>query len=815
MVEATTSRSAGSQRVEVDGHVVKLTNLDKVLYPETGTTKADVIAYYAAVADVMMPHVLRRPVTRKRWVDGVGTADDPGAVFFEKNLPSSAPQWVDRVEVQHRSRVVTYPVVSTPATLAWFGQVAALELHVPQWRFTPDGEAGNPDRLVLDLDPGPGVGLAECAAVAREARTILRDMGLDPVPVTSGSKGIHLYCALDGTRSSDDISAFAKELARALEADHRDHVVSSMAKSQREGKVLIDWSQNSASKTTVAPYSLRGRTRPTVAAPRSWRELASAELRHLELHEVVARLSRRGDLFSALLEVPNRDPRHDRLQVYRSKRDPERTPEPVPMGPPPAASAAEEPMYVVHEHHARRTHWDFRLQHDGVLVSWALPKGMPQSATETRLAVPTEDHPLEYAEFAGTIPKGEYGAGEVTIWDSGTYRVEKWLDGREVIVTLQSERRGSRRVALIRTGDEKWIMKLLEGASRTADSRTAGSRTSRSRRTLSGTSRRADNPYAPMLATLASESDVDHDDDWAFEMKWDGIRVIASVEDHGVQLRTRNGVDVSASYPELAALADAVDGSAVLDGELVALDRAGRPSFSRLQRRMGVTSPRDIEAVRGSTPATYMVFDVLELGADAGSRRSCTALPYDERRELLREHVRSSGAVQVPEAFHGDLDEAMRTSRDLGLEGLVAKRRDSNYRPGRRSRHWLKLKHERSQSVVVCGWRPGTGDRADRIASLLLAVPDEGALRYVGRVGTGFDERARRELVTRLSRLERSTAPVRDVPTADAADARWVTPKLVGEVAFAEWTDAGRLRHATWRGWRPELTVDDVRIEST
>ena len=239
--------------VSVDGRRIRLTNLDKVLYPETGTTKADVLDYYARLAAVLVPHAADRPLTRKRWVHGVGTPEEPGQVFFQKNLDDSTPDWVRRHAIEHRNHANDYPLLNDRATLTWLGQMSAIELHVPQWRFSRTGIPQHPDRMVLDLDPGPGVGLAECAEVARLARTILLDMGLDPMPVTSGSKGIHLYCRLDGSQDSAGVSEVAHALARALEADHPDLVVSDMKKSLRDGKVLVDWSQNSANKTTIAP----------------------------------------------------------------------------------------------------------------------------------------------------------------------------------------------------------------------------------------------------------------------------------------------------------------------------------------------------------------------------------------------------------------------------------------------------------------------------------------------------------------------------------------------------------------------------------
>jgi bifunctional non-homologous end joining protein LigD len=251
--------ASGGQVVQIDGRRLRVTNLEKVVYPETGTTKGEIIGYVTRVAPVMLPLLRGRPVTRKRWVEGVGTADAPASAFFTKQLEPGAPEWIRRMPIEHSDGTKDYPLAEDVPTLVWLAQVAALELHVPQWRFTPSGGRGRPDRLVLDLDPGPGAGLAECAEVARIARGILTGMGLDPVPVTSGSKGIHLYAALPvqedgtGTQTSEQASAVARELARMIEADHPDLATSVMSKALRPGKVFIDWSQNNASKTTIAP----------------------------------------------------------------------------------------------------------------------------------------------------------------------------------------------------------------------------------------------------------------------------------------------------------------------------------------------------------------------------------------------------------------------------------------------------------------------------------------------------------------------------------------------------------------------------------
>ncbi|KQO03112.1 ATP-dependent DNA ligase [Arthrobacter sp. Leaf234] len=827
-------RSARQQTVTVEGRTLRLSNLDKVLYPATGTTKADVLAYYAAVAPQVIHHAGHRPVTRKRWVHGVGTPEEPGQVFFQKNIDDNAPAWVPRNAIQHKDHVNVYPMVDDLATLTWLGQIAAIEIHVPQWRFGPDGGKGNADRLVLDLDPGPGAGLAECAEVALMARTILQDMGLEPFPVTSGSKGIHLYSALDGRQTSEQVSAVAHELARALEADHPDLAVSDMKKALRAGKVLVDWSQNNANKTTVSPYSLRGRFEPTVAAPRTWDEIEGAGLDQLDYREVMERVTRLGDVLApatTALPAPGGGaaaPPSDRLSTYRAMRDATKTPEPVPDTVAPAGGNS----FVIQEHHARRLHYDVRLERDGVLVSWAVPKGPPLTPSRNHLAVQTEDHPLDYGSFEGTIPKGEYGGGEVTIWDAGTYDLEKWRDGKEVICTLYGRPDGGlarggtaiRRYALINTGGgangkSTWLMHLMkeqpEDVHAAAERGPAGSGDAGGPAKPAGsagsTGATGSALVRPMLATLGSEHSIPEPDQWAYEMKWDGVRCIATVSGGTVTLTSRNGIDTTATYPELADLPELLSaGDAVLDGEIVVLDARGRPDFGLLQTRMKLTRRAEIDAVRTRTPVRFMLFDLLRLDGN-----DLTGLQYCQRRELLEKAVDAAddGHVQVPPAIDATLEEAVGASRRLGLEGIMAKRLTSDYQPGARSSSWVKIKHLHTQEVVVVGWRPGKGNRASKVGSLLVAVPDGVDLRYVGRVGSGLTERDLAEVGARLKKLARKTAPLGDVPGADASDAHWVRPSLVGEVQYSEHTGTGRLRHPVWRGWRPDKTPSDVVVE--
>ncbi|MET0699635.1 MAG: non-homologous end-joining DNA ligase, partial [Mycobacterium sp.] len=431
---------------------VRLTNADKVLYPATGTTKAEVFEYYAEIAEAMVPHIAGRPVTRKRWPNGVGQPD-----FFEKQLASSAPDWLQRGSVTHKSGTTTYPIIDSREGLAWIAQQASLEVHVPQWRFV-NGDPGPATRIVFDLDPGEGVTFRQLCEVAHEVRDFITDIGLTTYPLTSGSKGLHLYVPLTDPVSSQGASVLAKRIALQLEKTMPKQVTATMTKSLRDGKIFLDWSQNSAAKTTIAPYSMRGRDEPTVAAPRTWEEIEDPDLRHLRFDEVLERVARDGDLLAALDEDA---PLPDKLSTYRSMRDSKKTPEPVPAAKP---AVGHNNTFVIQEHHARRLHYDFRLERDGVLVSWAVPKNLPDTPSVNHLAVHTEDHPLDYATFEGDIPKGEYGGGKVIVWDAGTYETEKFRDnspdgpekGGEVIVTLAGNKI-SGRYALIQTGGKNWL----------------------------------------------------------------------------------------------------------------------------------------------------------------------------------------------------------------------------------------------------------------------------------------------------------------------------------------------------------------------
>jgi bifunctional non-homologous end joining protein LigD len=472
------------------------------------------------------------------------------------------------------------------------------------------------------------------------------------------------------------------------------------------------------------------------------------------------------------------------LNEYRQKRDFATTPEPAP------ATAkrrrARKPRFVVQEHHARRLHWDLRLEHDGVLWSWAVPKGIPMLNKPNHLAVRTEDHPLEYLTFHGDIPKGQYGAGGMTIWDTGTYEPEK-LDDDEVIVTFHGTRVEGK-YALFQTRGNQWMIHRMSPPD---------------------DSTRAPMPrdLLPMAAVAAAKPPRD-DEHWAFEMKWDGMRVLLYVEGGQLTLISRRGNDVTARFPELRALAESMGTTeAVLDGEVVALDDDGRPSFEALQPRMHVGSAAVARRLAAERPVVCMLFDILWLDG-----HSTCELPYTERRRLLERLALTGPTWQTPPTTVGGGAAVVRAADELGLEGVVAKRLDSTYQLGRRSDSWRKVKTTQGQEFVVGGWLPGAGRLEGKLGSLLVGYFDDGVLRYAGRVGSGIDETKRAALDAQLAPLARSTSPFDATPKLP--DPQWVEPQLVVDVGFQNWTRAGVLRAPRYRGLRDDKEPSEVVRET-
>lgn len=474
-----------------------------------------------------------------------------------------------------------------------------------------------------------------------------------------------------------------------------------------------------------------------------------------------------------------------KLKTYRAKRDFEQTPEPAPA---PARRKARESRFVVHEHHATRLHWDLRLERDGVLVSWAVPKGIPVDPKRNHLAVHVEDHPMEYIDFKGNIPRGNYGAGEVLIYDSGTYETHKWqMDDRkgEVMISLHGNRLKGRYV-LFRTRGNDWMIHRMDPPE---------------------DPEREPMPdwIQPMLAKL-HPTVPDPEDAYGFEFKWDGIRAIAFSETGTWRLMTRNHEDVTRRYPELRALSDRLGAhGVVLDGEVVALGPGGVPSFEQLQRRIGLNSESEIRRMMKEVPVILMIFDLLYLDG-----RWLLNQTYVDRRGALEDLKLAGTHWQTPEyrTGPGEGTAMYEASKRSGLEGIVAKRLTSVYEPGRRSGSWFKVKNRLEQEFVVGGWMDGQGRRQGSVGALLIGYWEDGRLVYAGRVGSGFSDRTLDQLDRLLKPLARSDGPFgKGTPPRQA---HFVDPKLVVQIDFAEWTAAGQLRAPVYKGLRPDKDPSEV-----
>jgi bifunctional non-homologous end joining protein LigD len=458
----------------------------------------------------------------------------------------------------------------------------------------------------------------------------------------------------------------------------------------------------------------------------------------------------------------------DKLGAYRAKRDFGSTAEPAGR------------RFVVQEHHARRLHWDLRMENEGALVSWALPRGIPAHPDENRLAVHTEDHPLEYLDFEGEIPKGEYGAGTMSVWDRGTFEAEKFREN-EVIATFHGERLNGR-YALFHTRGNDWLIHRMDPPE--------------------------DPGYEPMPERiepmLARSGSLPRDEQrFGFEVKWDGIRTVLFCDHGHLYLQGRNFTDFTPRYPEVRELARELGARRlILDGEVVAFDDEGRPSFERLQARMHLASDSAVKRRMRDTPVTYVIFDLLYLDG-----RSTLPLAYEDRRQVLEALELEGPAWRAPAYHRGEGSALLAATRQLGIEGVVAKRLDSPYEPGRRTSAWIKVKNVNLQDVVIGGWTPGEGGRSAHLGALAVGIMEDGRLVYAGKVGTGFTETTLTMLRRELEPLRRPDSPFdgRQPPKGTI----FVEPRLVASVEFREWTRSGTLRAPSFKGLRPDKDPQD------
>jgi bifunctional non-homologous end joining protein LigD len=844
---------ADSVTLKVGKRSVAVSHPDKVFYNAGKFTKLDVINYYLRVAPFLLPHFSNRPVTLKRYPNGIH-----GEVFYEKDAPSFTPDWVKTFPVPRREggADIDYVLINDAATLAWTANIAALELH-PFLHRVP--HLDRPTHVVFDLDPGEGASLAECIEVAFLLRDVLTKLRLKSFPKVSGSKGLQLYVPLNTATSYSATQLFAKTIAELLEREHPKLVVSDMAKNLRRGKVLVDWSQNADHKTTVGVYSLRAKNdHPYVSMPVEWSELEKTKIDALyfEAPAALKRLKKRGDLFAPVLKLKQKLPEQFRgieepksrakvraLETYAAKRDFARTSEPGPTAPRRSRQGSRR-RFVIQKHAASHLHYDFRLEMHDVLKSWAVPKNLSLKEGETRTAFETEDHPIDYLEFEGIIPEGEYGGGTVMVWDIGTYEVLEgnywkgaltvFLSGKKLkgewTLTRTESQEGKAKWFVHKTGGKaKPIAKKRESVSavtgRTME-QIAGERSAVWRSNVGGASvpQQSDQPMAsggkgpshirktkapqfvkPMKATAVTE--LPEEGDWIYEIKWDGYRALALKNAESVRLLSLKEKNLTSDFPEVAeAMGGLAAEVAVLDGEIVAVDAQGRPSFQVLQNRKTLG--------RGWT-VVYYAFDLLNLEGEDLQQQ-----PLHLRKEKLKRLIADTGSsiLRYSAELSGARDAVVRTVGAAGLEGVVAKKRDSVYRAGTRVTTWLKFKLNKSQEFVIGGYKPDAGS----FQSILVGYYDAKKLIFAGKVRQGFNPVGRGRLLKEMTPFRGDECPFANLPTSrkshfgegitidEMAELCWLKPKLVTQVSFTEWTNYGLLRHATFEGLRDDKRAREV-----
>jgi bifunctional non-homologous end joining protein LigD len=811
-------RAGEAWLLEAAGRELRLSNLNKVYWPDDGITKGDLLAYYWNVAELILPHLRDRPLTMRRMPDGLA-----GQPFYEKQVPAHAPDWLPTAAVpsEDDTRVVEFVVVQDLASLLYVVNLGCIEMHPLHARA---GSLDRPDYAFFDLDPFQPYTYEDVRTVAKLVKVVLDGLGLRGYPKTSGATGMQVFVPLDGTHTHADARELVERVGRLVVRAYPEKATMAWPLAERAGKVFIDHQMNRPGANIASAYSVRPLPGAPVSTPLDWEELdEDLEPGDFRIDNVWDRFAA-GDRWApvqtdkqslagameALGLTPGAADRPDRkggrpryprsqgerpssravLDEYAAKRDFGRTPEPSggdtatpeeeahPAGLREVAPLEPGRRFTIQQHHARRLHHDVRFERDGLLVSFAVPKRLPEEPGVKHLAVNTEDHPLDYLTFSGAIPAGEYGGGEVRLFDLGSYEPLEVADGK-LTVRLHGSRYRGAEFHFFRTRDRDWLVIL-------------GGKVSLPQPPPPPT-------YQPMMASLTA-APFD-DEGWLFEVKWDGHRCLANLG-RATRLTSRTARDMTGQFPELIDLHRQLAArNAVVDGEIVALDRDGRPSFERMQDRFH-RHPEELARNKGRVPVQFIAFDLLWLDG-----QPLLDLPLTERRARLTEVLVETRDVRLSQVVHGRGVDFFEQARGLGLEGVVAKRSASPYRPGTRSHDWRKIKALRRQDCVIVGWTPGQGQRGPTLGSLLLAVSDGGRLRYAGNVGTGFTQAFLAELLPSL--VEREVAEPAFEGAPRLRGARFVRPELVCEVEYLKWTDDGKLRAASFKGLRPDKPPGD------
>jgi DNA ligase D-like protein (predicted ligase)/DNA ligase D-like protein (predicted polymerase)/DNA ligase D-like protein (predicted 3'-phosphoesterase) len=771
-----------TQWVQVGKRKVELSNLDKILFPEDGVLKAEVIEYYLKIAPTILNHIKGRAMTLIRFPDGVH-----GESFYQKNRPEWAPDWIEFATLGKEEK--DYILATEPALLVWIANLAGLELHQLHSR---KPEFDKPDYMVFDLDPPEGYDFKKLLPIAFDLKEHVETYGYTAFVKTTGGKGIHICCPLEPRQSFSEVFDAAQLIAQPFVERRPGDTTLHIKKDARKGRVLVDIYRIRSGQSIVSPYSLRGRIGAPVSMPLTWDELSNTSNPGLyNIHNAVEKVIADGDAWESMgayaielhthrkttaavgkkLPANKKHKSPEQLETYKKKRDFEVTPEPAGQ-----IITGGNNNFVVHRHHASHLHYDLRLEQDGVLKSWAVPKGLPPRPGVKRLAVQTEDHPMEYLKFDGKIPKGQYGAGEMWIYALGKYQITKEkkdgfyfrLTSKEMTGEYRMHRTKEKEFLLERVDDPQidWLNQFVE----------------------------------PMLSE--TRNDPPNGEEYIFELKWDGIRALITYEEGKMKIHTRNQHDVTIQFPELLEGEKAFRATnAVFDAEIVSLDKEGKPIFKKVINRLMTRGETNIQKLSRTAPCYCYVFDCLYLDG-----RSLISEPLTKRKAWLKDAIRFDTPYRVSE-FVEDGESLFRAAGEHGLEGIMAKKRDSRYLPGRRSDCWFKIKVRQSSEVMIIGYTKGKGDRGQTFGALHIAEKMGEELHYRGKVGTGFDDATIKEIVKAIEKVD----PMKNIKvTGELLDKKistWLDPKLIAEVSYSKLTPDKMFREPVFLRLRPDLTL--------
>jgi bifunctional non-homologous end joining protein LigD len=772
--------SRTSQIAQVGKRQLELSNLQKVLYPDDNIVKAELIQYYLQIAPTILAHIKGRPLSMVRYPDGID-----GGSFFQKNRPNWAPDWLEYITLGEEKK--DYILATEDASLVWLANLACVELHQMHSR-APHFD--KPDYIAYDFDPPDGFAFPDVAELALEFKEHLEGFGYRPFLKTTGRKGLHVLTPIEPKWGFSEAFEAAKALTQPFVEAHPGSLTLQIKKEARKGKVLLDIYRNRQSQTIVSAYSARGLSGAPVSTPLQWEELDGLQSPRLfNLRNIPERITSAGDPWEAMhayavplhterksakpvkkaLEPARTHKTPEQLADYSKKRSFENTPEP-----PAAAATGEGSAFVIHRHHASRLHYDLRLEKDGILKSWAVPKGLPPRPGIKRLAVSVEDHPLEYVNFEGAIPKGEYGGGMMWKFAQGRYAISK--EKKDGFYFRLQSRELNAEYRIYHTNENQWLLERVDNP-----------QTDLLRSTVE-----------PMLAQTSPKPPQSKD--FIYEVKWDGIRALIFLDEGQIRIHGRKGLDLTKQFPELLIPEQALRATCgVFDGEIVCLDAAGKPDFATVIHRMQQTADGAIERAKVRHPATCYLFDCLYLDG-----RPIINEPLMRRREWLQDSIRKGASYRVSEAVE-DGEAFFEAVKQLGLEGMMAKQRGSPYMPGKRSESWLKIKVRQTAECIIIGYTRGTGDREPTFGALHLGQVIGGQLTYVGKVGTGFDERLLKSLDGEIKKLTPVKKPVKQ-KVLDDSQSIWVESKIMCEVQFMSMTKDGMMREPVFMRLRPDLT---------